>query len=206
MIKLVEPRVLGLYAVAVTFAAFPSLLVRGLNAAIFPRIAAGEGALAPRVLRIVFLLTSLASVGMAIICEPLLTTLLGSSFRDATPMALILLVACLFQAAANSLDGIVTADGAPGASAASQGVALGITIPGLLVLVPALGGEGAALVSVAAYGTTFGYLFVVARRRFGGKVRDYVVPTAADRRLLIDAGRSAWGAVARRLWARPSTV
>ena len=206
MITLVEPRVLGLYAVAVTFAALPSVLIRGLSAAIFPRIASGEGQLAPRALRITFLLATVATAGMAVICEPLLTTLLGSAFGDATPMALILLVACLLQAGANMLDVMVTADGAPGASAVSQGLALAITIPGLLIMLPLLGGEGAALVSVAAYGTTFVYLFVVARRRFGGRVRDYLVPTAEDRRILIEAARSAWGAATKRLRARPTAA
>jgi O-antigen/teichoic acid export membrane protein len=206
MIKLVEPRVLGLYAVAVTFASFPSVLVRGLNGALFPRIAAGDRAVTARAMRLTLLLVSLASIVMATVCEPFLRLLLGDAFADATPMALVLLIACVFRAAGTVLDNSVTAHGAPGASAISQGLALAITVPGLFIAVPALGGVGAALVSVAAYGMTFAYLFVVARKRFGGSIRDYLLVTGSDMVLLRRVSRSAWARATRRLWPRPSAA
>jgi O-antigen/teichoic acid export membrane protein len=205
MIRLVEPRVLGLYAVAVTLATMPSVLIRGMNGALFPRIAAGDGALTAKALRITLLLVGVTSLALAVICKPLLTVLLGEAFADATPLVLILLVGGLMRAGAETLESSITADGAPGATAVAQALALIVTVPGLVLLVPTLGGEGAALVSVAAYGVTFAYLLAVAYRRFDGGLREFLLATPADFKLLLRTGRSAWSR-ARHIWPRPTAA
>ena len=60
------------------------------------------------------------------------------------------------------------------------GIALAITIPGLLLLLPLLGGRGAALVSLAAYSASFIIQLFAARRIIGGTFGAYVVPAGSD--------------------------
>jgi peptidoglycan biosynthesis protein MviN/MurJ (putative lipid II flippase) len=69
----------------------------------------------------------------------------------------------------------------------TEGVALVVTIVGLLLLVPPLGGEGAAIASLAAYTVNLLALVVLARRRFGGSVAHFLLPRPADARAVAHA-------------------
>jgi O-antigen/teichoic acid export membrane protein len=68
----------------------------------------------------------------------------------------------------------------PGIAGVGELLALGLTAVGLLLLLPSLGGIGAALVSVVAYAVNFAWLLAIARRKIGGSLRDYLVPTRGD--------------------------
>lgn len=206
MIRLVEPRVLGLYAVAVTLAAVPSTLIKALSGGVFPRIAAGETELVPRILRITLLVTASGGVLLAAICEPLLVWLLGPGFADAALMTQVLLAAELSRSGVGVLSSSLTASGAPGVTATAQAIGLALTVPLLVVLVPTLGGEGAALASLIAYSATFAYLVVGAKRRLGGGLRDYVIPTASDLQDLVQGGQRAVVAARRRLRPRATAA
>jgi O-antigen/teichoic acid export membrane protein len=72
------------------------------------------------------------------------------------------------------LDAVLTAAGRPGASAVGQLLSAAITLPGLLALLPPLGGNGAALVTLLAYSANFAFLLVISRRHFGGSVHDFL--------------------------------
>jgi O-antigen/teichoic acid export membrane protein len=180
MIRLASADQLGLYAVAVTLASAPSMVVGTLADAIFPRIAAGENHLVARSCRISLLATVLSGIGVAAVAYPVLRFVFGPDFRAATTMVLILVVAQVPAAVNRVLGFSLRSAGFPGKVSIGEVIGLSVTVPGVIVLVPPLGGVGAAIVSAAAYGTISTYLLYQARRAFGGSLSDYVAVGASD--------------------------
>ena len=174
MIRLASAAQLGLYAVAVTLATAPGMVVGTLAGAIFPRVAAGETHLVARSCRISLLATVVCGVGVAVLAYPVLTLLFGPGFQAATTMVVILLVAQIPSSANVVLGFSLRSAGMPGKVSIAELIGLSVTIPGVFALVPVLGGIGAAIVSTAAYGAIFIYLLWQGRRIFGGNVRDYL--------------------------------
>lgn len=184
MTRMVTPAELGTYAVAVNATAFQQGLSNGVVSAIFPRVARGDGTLTMRATRMNLLVVGTVSACLAVVVGVLIPLLFGDAFSDAAGMARILLAAATISAGTQVLSTGLTASGRPGASARGQFIALVVTVPGLIVLLPAMGGEGAALVSLVAYALTFAFLLHQAVRHLGGRARDYLVPSRDDLRTL----------------------
>jgi O-antigen/teichoic acid export membrane protein len=184
MITAVSPRVLGLYAVATTIAGASALATWAVAQPVMPRVAAGERSLVPRAVRAALLTAVSTNIGLALLTPVLLTTLFGPEFRAAVPMTLILLLAAVPYGATVVLSAALQADGAPVIPSLAEGFALVMTVVGLLVLLPLLGGIGAAIVSVAAYSTSFAFQLVWARRRFSTPLRSFLIPHRDDARWL----------------------
>jgi Na+-driven multidrug efflux pump len=110
-------------------------------------------------------------------------------------MTWVLLLASVPSQGVALLSSMLTAAGSPGAAASGQLLALGVTVPGLLLLLGPLGGTGAALVSLTAYTGAFAYLLLVARRRFDESLHDLLVMRRTD----LDIVRELLAAVSRRL-------
>lgn len=180
MITAVAPRVLGLYAVAVTIAGASGLVAGGVSVPLMTRIGAGERYLMSQAVRMVVAASVIVNAALAIVTPFLLSALFGPQFRDAYPMALILFVAQVPLTGAAVLSSALQADGAPLIPTVGEGIAVAITVPGLLVLLGPLGGEGAAVVSLAAYGASFVFQLVMARRRTGVPLSEFLVPTRSD--------------------------
>jgi O-antigen/teichoic acid export membrane protein len=104
-------------------------------------------------------------------------------------MVWVLLVANLPLAGATMLSTVLTSSGRPNASAVSEMAALAITVPGLVVLLPLLGGIGAAVVSLIAYSVSFVILLVAASRYFQTPFRPFLLATRSDVRWLGDSLR-----------------
>ena len=196
MIRLVDARELGLYAIAATLAAFSASFTAALGTSLFPRVAVGEHGLAARSLRTALAAVTVASVAVAAVTPILLDIVFGSEFADATPMVWILLAAGIPLAGLNILRDVITSAGMPGSAARAELIALLITIPGIFVLVPPLGGVGAAIVSAAAYSLSFGYLLLVCRRRFDTSLAEFLIVRGSDLRWLSERIRE-WRAARR---------
>ncbi len=184
MTRMVSPAELGVYAVAVNATAFQQGISNGVISAIFPRVAGGDAHLTMRATRMNLLIVGLVSGCVCLAIGFLIPALFGHAYDDAVLSARILLVAAVVAAGSLVLSSGLTASGWPGASAQGQLIALVVTVPGLILLLPPLGGEGAALVSLAAYALSFVFLLRQAVRRLGGGVRDYLVPKRSDLRAL----------------------
>lgn len=180
MITLVAPRVLGLYAVATTISGASSLAAGALGPPLMARTAAGEVHLMAQAVRIMLAATVALNVILALITPLLLSVLFGPQFVDAYPMALILLAAQVPLSAAEVLSTALQGHGAPLIPTIGEGIALVITVAGLAVLLGPLGGEGAAIVSLAAYAASFLFQLVMARRRTRITLTEFLVPTRAD--------------------------
>jgi O-antigen/teichoic acid export membrane protein len=189
MIKLVTPRELGLYAVAVTVASVPTFLSSAVTAPVLTRVAEGDRALVPRALRALLAVVVTINLCVAAALPIGIPLLFGEAFSDAVPMALVLVAASVPLAGISVLSPSLTADGAPGVPSVGEIGALAVTIAGLALLLDPLGGVGAAITSLVAYSASFAYQLVVVRRRFGGSFASYLVPRRADLVALRDLRR-----------------
>ena len=186
MVKATTARELGLYAVAVTTASLSSVLASAVGDAIFPRVAGGAADLTRRSLRVTLVAVT-ASVLAAAVATPVLVPLaFGDAFQDAIPMVLILLVAAVPSAASSVLGPALSASlRRPGLLGLGQLAALAVTVAGLLLLLPPLGGIGAAIVTVVAYSLNAAWGLTLAKRHFGGRLREYLLPLPGEVRELV---------------------
>jgi O-antigen/teichoic acid export membrane protein len=180
MIPLVEARQLGLYAVAVTLSGFGTALTSAVAYALVPAVARGDRLVPARALRITLSLIAAASVVVAVASPWLLPAVFGREFSDATTMTLILLLAGLPAAGIAVLTPSLSNAERPGVTAIGEAIALTITVPGLLVVLPSWGGNGAAAISLAAYTANFLFLLGVSARHFNTQVHDFVIPKRED--------------------------
>jgi O-antigen/teichoic acid export membrane protein len=182
MITVVAPRELGLYAVATTLAGASGLAVGGLSPPLMARIAAGERHLMSQAVRIMVAATVTLNVALGLLAPVLLPGLFGPQFSDAVPMALVLLAAQVPLAGTSVLSSALQADGAPVIPTLAEAIALIITAAGLVALLRPLGGMGAAIVSLAAYSASFLFQVVMAGRRIGKPLSEFLVPSRDDLR------------------------
>jgi O-antigen/teichoic acid export membrane protein len=180
MITLVSSRELGLYAVAVALSGLSSFFSGALGPPLITRVAKGDTAVVARALRVTLGGMFAMNAVLAAVTPIVLPLLFGQHFQAAVDPALILLAAGIPLAGISVLAAALAADGAPGSSSIGEALALGLTIPGLLILVPQLGGTGAAVVSLVAYSVSFMFQMSVVRRRLGGLLRVYLLPHRED--------------------------
>lgn len=180
MITMVKPRVLGLYAIAASLSAASSVATSALAPPLAARVAGGHRELLPQAVRIMIATTIAFNALLALVTPTLLSVVFGAQFRGAASMTFILLGANVSFAGAQAISSGLQADGAPGIPSFGEGLALIVTVVGLVVLLPVLGGVGAALVSLAAYTTSLLFQVAMASRRLGVPVASFVVPTRAD--------------------------
>jgi O-antigen/teichoic acid export membrane protein len=180
MAGLVASGELGLYAVAVSVASLTSGLSSAVSQALYSRVAEGEGPLAARSCRLTVGLVAGAAVVLGLPAPSLVPFVFGSDFAGAVPMVLVLLAAGIPLAGTTVLAAALNAGNDPAATMRAELAGLALTVPALVVLLPAGGGLAAAYISLAAYSVRLAMLLRSARRSFGGRWRDYVVPTRAD--------------------------
>jgi O-antigen/teichoic acid export membrane protein len=180
MVGLVAPRQLGLYAVAVNVAGFSNMLTSSVAGAIFPRVAGGDGEIAARATRLTILIVLLVSIPVGVVSPLLLPLAFGSGFHAATVMVEILLAAGVAGAASNVLSSALTGAGRPGLAAIAEAVTLAVTLPGLILILPVLGGEGAALVTLAASAVSLMLQLSWSMREFSLPMRDFVLVRPSD--------------------------
>lgn len=182
MVGLVDSRELGLYVVAVTLAGIPGNFSSAVGLAILPRVVREGEEVVARAVRTVILVVLAAGAVIAAGAGPMVELVVGDRFADALPMIWVLLVAEVPLAGTITLGQAFIGAGRPGQAAWAEGMAVGVTVVGLLLLVGPLGGLGAAIVSLVAYSVSFGYLLAQARSRFNSPVRGFLIPTPADAR------------------------
>ena len=191
MVALVSRRQLGLYAVAVTISGIAGMLASAMNTVLYPKLAAGEDLDVARALRRGLFAVTCGCVAAAVVSPVLLPIMFGSAFGDAVPMLLILLAASIPLAGVTILSAVLTAGRRILSAGVSEIVALAVTVVGLLLLLPPLGGIGAAIVSLVAYSLNFAWLLVIARRDHGGGTADYLLVKWSEVSELHDRARTA---------------
>jgi O-antigen/teichoic acid export membrane protein len=180
MIPLTSSRQLGLYVVAVTISGAADVVTTAVSQVASPRVSQGDRVLAARGMRVLLFMVTLAAGVIAVVVPWLLPALFGSLFSDAIGMTWILLAASIPGQGSFALSSMLTAAGRPGLVTVGELFALSVTVPGLLLLLPPLGGIGAALVSLVAYSVAFIYLLVAARRHFRLPISAFVIVRGSD--------------------------
>jgi O-antigen/teichoic acid export membrane protein len=191
MTRLVDSSELGLYVIAVTASGvLVNPFVSALASGTMPRFATGTVDLVARVLRSTLLGVVVVSVGVALAAPVFVPLVFGSGFRDAVPMIWILLLAGVPLTGGAVLSSALASSGLPGYAAWGEFVAIGVTVPGLILLLPQLGGLGAALVSLVAYSASFAMLLFATRRKLGAHLSSLLVIRPSDAATLMANVRS----------------
>ena len=99
-----------------------------------------------------------ATLPLLIFTPMLLGLFFGESFRTVANVARVLLVAAVFLSVNRSLEASLQGSARPLDAGIAEFIALGATVAGLAVLLPALGLLGAALTSLMAYGVSTAWM------------------------------------------------
>lgn len=184
MTRLVLPAQLGLYVVAVNVSLIQVGFTAAIATALLPRVAMGETHLTTRALRVVLMLTAIASVSVIVTVPVLLPLVFGSDFSGAVVMCQILAVAAvpfgLSQVMANILAGL----GEPGIPARAELISVVITVPALLIFVHRYAGVGAAVITLVAYTVTVAYMAFKLRQHQNLSYRSMFLVRRSDLALL----------------------
>jgi O-antigen/teichoic acid export membrane protein len=184
MVKFVSSRELGYYVMAVTIAGLTNIVAAASIGAMSPRIASGDHAFAARATRVTLATITLVSIALVALVPFLVPLLFGPAFRPVIPMAQILLASSIPLAGTGILAESLAAAGHPGIASRGELIAAIFTVGGLFLLLPPLGGRGAAIVSLVAYGVSFVYIVRKTAKLLPGTTIDYLAPTASDVRWL----------------------
>lgn len=162
---------LGLYAVAVTTASVINPVTAGLGLALFGHLR-GEvvqsraRARFRRSLGFGLMLSTGVAVVLGLVAPVALKLAFGAPFEDASAALRILLPGAVAFSVFNLLSTKLYAEGRPGEVTRAAALGAGLTILGIGTVVPALGTNGAAVVTSLARGAEMSYL--LARGALGG--------------------------------------
>jgi O-antigen/teichoic acid export membrane protein len=187
-------RDLGLYVVAVSWSQLPAPALLALGTVLFPRVAAAEDAsqvdLAARGMR----MGTLLSVGLGLATLPLtpiaIPLLFHGDYRDAIPVALILVIAAAASSTNTIQQEAIRGLGKPSLVLRSQLYGLAVTVVALGALLGRFGIIGAAIASFLGYLTIAVSLAVQGAHLTGLPIRSLIVPQRGDVRALVDQSRT----------------
>jgi O-antigen/teichoic acid export membrane protein len=172
---------LGYYAVAVSLAEIPSMMIGATKNVVFSEAShRKDPMIAARSTRTVILISVIIDLGVAVLAKPIITILFGHSFLPAVLMARILLVGNIPWIAEVVLAAGLLSSGRPGLRSTGQIIAAVATVGGLILLVPVMGAVAAAWVSLGAYTLNFFITLVMFHQVTKIRYRDSVIPRWAD--------------------------
>lgn len=153
-----QPTALGLYTVAASWSYGLAPLTWAIGAVAFPRLAASEqdnrwAIIRTTIRRAVFLSASLGVI-QALVTPLGIVGLFGVEFAAAIPVAMVLVCASVFSSVNGVLGYCLHGLGRPQSVLYAESIGLGLTVAGLLTLLPMFGIMGAAIVSLVSYGVT----------------------------------------------------
>ena len=179
-------RGVGLYALAVSLGQLLWILSNSAAAVLFPRVssvtakpevAAMESA---QICRVVFGLTVIGGVAMALVATVLLPLVYGQAFQPSLEPLLWLLPGIVAFSVTNVLASFVAGVGRPGLNAMVSLLGVAVTVPLDLVLIPRLGITGAALASSISYSVSTVATVAVFSRVGRIPLGAAVIPRRAD--------------------------
>lgn len=181
---------LGYYAVAVSLAEVPRMLVNDLRTILLAEVASsGDANAAARACRLSVVALSIPVAAFMAVTPLFLPLLFGEAFSPAVPMAEVLLLGTIPTGVSMFIAGSISALGNPGLQSRVRAVGVLVVVVGLAVLAPLLGGMGAALTTlVAAVAVNMMLVFAFWRITGIGPLT-LVVPRPSDVRTLIGTVR-----------------
>lgn len=172
---------LGLYAVAVSISEVVLVINMGLREVIFSAESAGrDPARVGSVTRISNVVVTLLAVVAGLATPVLIAPIFGQEFVPAIPMVLILLLSAVLGNPGSVSGMALAAWGSPGVRSSSIFVALVVNVIAVGALVPAFGGTGAALATLAGNATAMLMVLLAMKRIYKVSPREFVGFTKAD--------------------------
>ena len=180
----------GIYLVAVRMSEVVTQIASSAAALLFPAVSRSDPTLTElteRTMRATLLVVVALGLVIALLAVPLLGIFFGQEFTAGSSALRITMIAMVPLTISRLLSGDMKGRGRAGLVSISAAAALGMTVVGDLVLIPAFGIEGAAVASCIAYSTGALTLLVAFQRVTGASLREFV-PTPRDARALISMG------------------
>lgn len=189
---LADARAIGLYSLGVSLAELTFFVPDSVSTVFFPRVASldrrSADEMAANISRFTVLITLLSVVGLVPAAFATVYLVLPD-FVGSLPAFLILLPGIVALTVAKVLSSYISGLGIPLQVAVASGTALIVNVVANLILIPLLGIQGAALSSLISYTVNAVMLLTIASRLSRQRPRDFVLPTGAEWRRLIDGGR-----------------
>jgi O-antigen/teichoic acid export membrane protein len=171
-------RELGLYSVAVAFAEALFLLPTALSAVQRPDLVRASHAEAVRRTALIFrgalVVTLLAAAALVILAPLLVVHLFGEDFRGSIDDLRVLTIGAFGIVALKQIGNALTARRLPTRASFGIGMAFVTTIVLDVLLIPSLGGLGAALASSLSYTLGGIVILILFTRALGGHLLDFV--------------------------------
>lgn len=173
VIGFLEPAAMGMYVVALSLSRMLDVFQSSIITVLFPKTAARPLeeviAITGRAARIGIALSILAALGAMLVVPTLLHLLYGSKFMGALPVFRILAVEVVIGGVTWILAQAFMALGRPGTVTIMQAIGLGLTVPLMLVTIPAYGLIGAGLALLCS--TIIRFIFMLGSYPLILKVR-----------------------------------
>ena len=154
VVGMLAPHIVGIYAVAISLSKIVSAVHGSVATIMFPRVVGLEpGALTDaiaRSARLGALVTGAIGIAIVVAGPALVRLLYGADYDPVGPLLPILVLQVVLAGIGQVLLQGLLAAGRPAAAAVNQFVALGLSVPFFLVLVPSLGARGAAIALLAS--------------------------------------------------------
>ncbi|MCD4526938.1 oligosaccharide flippase family protein [Nocardioides sp. cx-173] len=180
---LIDAEEIGIYAVAVTWAQLPLMVVSASQRVALVRSGTDwDDAFSARVTRLTVAAGACLAGAFALLAPVAIPLLFGQEYKEATVISYLLLPGLLAGFAGYMFGTLLAARGRPGAQSIGEVCGVAVTAIGLIMLVPHLGIHGAAITSSVCYAmTSFAWWFFLRR---GGFSEPLGLVTTADVRWL----------------------
>ena len=184
----------GRYTLAVSLAQLLWLMSNSVASILLPKVAASTDAgdsirHTMRVTRLSLGATAICALALALLATQAIPMLYGEAFRPSVAALLWLLPGIVVFSVVNVLAAYIAGIGKPRLNMWVSGVSLIITVALDLALIPKLNIVGAAIASTVSYSVSAGMVIVFFIRETGAPLREILLPTSADLKLLLSLVR-----------------
>ncbi len=184
----------GRYTLAVSLGQLLWLMSNSVASVLLPKVAAstddgGSIRHTAMVTRLSLWATALCGLALAVLATQAIPLLYGEAFRPSIMALIWLLPGIVVFSVANVLAAYIAGIGKPRLNLIVSGVSLIVTIGLDLALIPKLNIVGAAIASTVSYSLSAVLLIVFFIRETGASVREVLLPTSEDLRMLLSAVR-----------------
>jgi len=184
----------GRYTLAVSLGQLLWLMSNSVATVLLPKIAAStdDGVSirhTARVTRLSLWATAVCAAALALLATQAIPLFYGEAFRPSVMALLWLLPGIVLFSIANVLAAYIAGIGKPRLNLLVSGVSLIVTITLDLLLIPRLNIVGAAIASTVSYSLSALLLIIFFRRETGASLREILLPTSEDVRMLLSLAR-----------------
>ena len=184
----------GRYTLAVSLGQLLWLMSNSVATVLLPKIAASTDDSASirhtaRVTRLSLWATAICGAALGLLATQAIPVLYGEAFRPSVLALIWLLPGIVLFSVANVLAAYIAGIGKPRLNLLVSGVSLIVTITLDVLLIPKLNIVGAAIASAVSYSVSALLLIVFFMRETGTPLREILLPTSEDVRMLLSVAR-----------------